>query len=392
MNPHNLSCTAALSNLEAVLSTLPPFTAKVVAGLINRGRLEQALKLVQQRQAEEQAAEKPSTPPLFEEAPPKSAGLLIAEALRAGPEPHPLPCPVDDDPRWQACKAKAVQRIKLKSGNRLPFKTYNPRHGERPGPGAFVALLLALMLYYRESDAVQRFPIFAVQWALADVLGVSTDTLQRWQQLPEVGRWVQSWRFLDAGSDYKRAGMLYTVQWNPDHRQRPPARDLLRLPLRALKLAAAYGLTQKKAERLHRITLKDRWNWIQPLNQTALSHYLSQKCVKYVTAQELQTSRQAWARGLVAALQRHLGLGDDPAVRQKFYWKLTLQLLHAPHDGRRESLLLLRRALGETMDLAGERRLRNPGAYFARRLQALGFWNLALYPALRTRAYQVCKA
>ncbi len=243
---------SARENLEALLRTLPPFTARVVEKMVRQGRQEQALRIIQHIQAlhSEEATPQVAPPP---PEPPRSAGLLIAQALRYNPDDHPLPCPRDDDPRWLACKAQAVKRIKLKSGARLPFKSYNPRHGERPGPGAFVALLLALMLYYRDSEAVTRFSIFAVQWALADVLGVSTDTLQRWQHLPEVQRWVQSWRYLDARDGFKRAGMLYTVLWNPDHRHRKAPGDLLRLPLRSLQEAVARGQTrrQTEAERLH---------------------------------------------------------------------------------------------------------------------------------------------
>lgn len=379
-----------LSDLEAILRTLPPFTARVVESLVRRGRLEEALKLVQHRQEQ---LEQPQ--PSSEEAPPpESAGLLIAEALRSRPAPHPLPCPEEDDPRWRACKARAVRRIKLKSGGRLPFKTHNPRHGERAGPGAFVALLLALMLYYRESEAVRRFPIFAVQWALADVLGVSPDTLQRWQQLPEVRRWVQSWRYLDAGADYKRAGMLYTVVWNPDHPHKRVRTDLLQLPLRSLREAILRGQTRRQLgpERPHRIgSLKARWALILPLNRHSLIRFGPLKeAVEYMAAQATTPTRprrMAWAGELVDALKRHLGLGDNPEAREKLYWKIALTclrgLVYGGDEDRHTPLILLRRALSAAMEAQREGRLRNVGAFFSRKLRELGFFDLAAFYAGR---------
>jgi hypothetical protein len=397
--PENLT----LDNLEAVLRTLPPFTARVVEQMVRRGRLAEALELVQQsqayqgspeRQEEAPLAVKPPEPPAEDRPPPKSAGLLIAEAMRRSPDDHPLPCPSDEDPRWQACKAKAVQRIKLKSGSRLPFKTYNPRHGERPGPGAFVALLLALMLYYRDSEAVLRFPLFAVQWALADVLGVSSDTLQRWQQLPEVQRWVQSWRYLDAGAEFKRAGMLYTVLYNPDHRHKKVRGDLLRLPLRSLKAAVDRGLTRKQfePERSHiKGSLKAVWPLLLPLNKDSLTRFGDLKdLVDYVAAQTTaptRTRRLAWAEALVQALERHLGMGDNAQARRKLYWKIAFTclrgLLYGGDDERYTPLLQLKRALHLSMEAHREGKLYNVGAFFSKKLRELGFFDLASFYAQR---------
>lgn len=396
--PENLT----LDNLEAVLRTLPPFTARVVEQMVRRGRLAEALKLVQnqayqgspERQEEALPAVKPPEPPAEDRPPPKSAGLLIAEALRYSPDDHPLPCPSDEDPRWLACKAKAVRRIKIKSGSRLPFKTYNPRHGERPGPGAFVALLLALMLYYRDSEAVLRFPIFAVQWAIADLLGVSADTLQRWQQLPEVQRWVHSWRYLDAGAEFKRAGMLYTVLYNPDHRHKKVRGDLLRLPLRSLKAAVDRGLTRKQfePERSHiKGSLKAVWPLLLPLNKDSLTRFGDLKdLVDYVAAQATvptRTRRLAWAEALVQALERHLGVGDNAQARRKLYWKIAFTclrgLLYGGDDERYTPLHQLKRALHLSMEAHREGKLYNVGAFFSKKLRELGFFDLACFYAQR---------
>jgi hypothetical protein len=403
-----------LDNLEALLRRLPPFTARVVEQMVRRGRLEEALRLVQHSLAEasplaqrpEGVRRAPSAPEAEhppgqaepgqqEEQPPRSAGLLIAQALRHSPDDHPLPCPSDDDPRWLACKAQAVRRIRLKSGAALPFKIQNNRHGERPGPGALVALLLALMLYFRDSEAIIRFSTFVPQWALARLLGVSTDTLQDWQRLPEVARWVQSWRYLDPGAEYKRAGMLYTVLWNPDHRHKKAhIADLLRLPLRSLAEAISRGHTRRQfeSERLHRSgSLKTGWKLILPLNQIALTRFGALKeLVDYVAAQTAapsRTQRMAWAEALAEALERHLGLGEDAGIRRKLYWKIALTclrgLVYGGEEDRYTPLLQLRRALSLSMAAQREGRLYNVGAFFSKRLREAGFFDLASFYAER---------
>jgi hypothetical protein len=411
-----------LDSLEALLRRLPPFTARVVEQMVRRGRVEEALKLVQHSLTVAEASplaqgpeevrpappadtacapeaghpSGPAEPGQQEEQPPRSAGLLIAQALRHSPgDDHPLPCPSDDDPRWLACKARAVQRIKLKSGAALPFKIPNNRHGERPGPGAFVALLLALMLYFRDSEAISRFSTCVPQWALAGVLGVSTDTLQDWQRLPEVARWVQSWRYLDPGAEYKRAGMLYTVLWNPDHRHKKThLADLLRLPLRSLAEAISRGHTRRQfeSERLHISgSLKAGWAVILPLNKISLSRFGALKgLVDYVAAQTAtpsRTQRMAWAEALASALERHLGLGEDAGIRRKLYWKIALTclrgLVYGGEEDRYTPLLQLRRALGLSMAAQREGRLYNVGAFFSKRLREAGFFDLAGFYAER---------
>jgi hypothetical protein len=322
--------------------------------------------------------------------PPRSAGLLIAQALRHSPsDDHPLPCPSDDDPRWLACKARAVRRIALKSGAALPFTSNNPRHGKRPGPGAFVALLLALALYHQEHQAQQRFHVFMVQWAIAALLGVSADTIQRWQQLPEVQRWVHSWRYLDPEAQFKRAGMLYTVLHNPDHRHKKAhTAELLRLPLRSLRMAAANGTTKQHlsdTERPHtNLTLRDIWKFIIPLNSKALSHFVfsSSESVNYVTARSQTLSkgeRMAWAEALAAALERHLGLGRETAIRRKFYWKIALTCLRASIRGSLAPLLQLKTALEQCLEAHRQGRVRNLGSFFSYLLREAGFFDLAAF-------------
>lgn len=396
------------STLEAQLPTLPPFKAQRLAKYLKEGRLELALALLQPGELESDTPLKPPAQPSQrpqESTPdhnttpstsPPSAGLLLAQAEQTRLEPpHPLECPSDDDPRWLECKRRAVARIKLKSGSRLPFKVYSPKHGERSGPGAFVALLLALMLYYRDCQAVLRFPIFAVQWALADVLSVSPDTVQRWQKSPEVCRWVQSWRWLDAEADYHRAGMLYTVLWNPEHRHKKPQGDLLKLKLRSLREDTARGATRKGAhaeecegelERLHKgVSLKARWRYLIPLNKEALAQFGELKnLVGYVAAlnpNPARSERMRWAEELVAALERHLGLGDDPGTRRKLYWKIALTCLRALVYGNPDSattpILMLKRALSSSMVAQAKFELYNPGGYFCKRLRNDGFFELA---------------
>jgi hypothetical protein len=358
----------------STLGNLPPFTARIVEQLFRRRQPEKALALIRNSQnLEPEAPIKPD----------KSAGLLIAEQLRSNQPNSGLPCPSDDDPRWQQCKHAAARRIRLKSAQRLPFKTHHPRHGERPGPGAFVALLLALALYYQDHPAQRRCSIFAVQWAVAKMLGVSADTIQRWQRLPETMRWVQSWRYLDPGAEYRRAGMLYTVLFNPDHRHKPVQDDLLRLPLRSLRMAAAAGQTRRhtfRTQRPHKYTLNDVWVFIVPITTKSFQHN-SFSLVDYVAAMArsipVWERRRDWLESLVRALTRHLGSGQQPLVRQKLYWRIALTCLRASLEGNNTPLLQLKEVLDTSLKAYRLGRVRNLGAFFTSLLRRAGFFELA---------------
>jgi hypothetical protein len=339
-----------------------------------------------------------------------SAGLLLAQAVRGSLKRcHPLEAPEENDPRWIACKRKAVNRIKLHSGNKLPFSSYNPKHGKGAGPGAFVALFLSLMLFYRNSEAERRFSTFACQWAVADILGVSTDTIQKWQKLPEVEAWLQSWRWLDPAAEYKRAGMFYTVLYSPAYSHKKPRGDLLRLPWRSLKRDTADGVTQvqmhneeriqkpnpknqlKDPERLHSTpSLKVRWNLLIPVNKDSLSLLGEIKdLVGYVAALNVphRSKRLEWVNQLVEAFAQHLGLGDDPKTRTKLYYKIAMVCLKAMTYAEPgtvfASVQMVKKALSNTLIAHNKFFLVNPGAYFTKCLKKDGFFDLAVGASLQ---------
>jgi hypothetical protein len=95
----------------------------------------------------------------------------------------------------------------------------------------------------------------------------------------------------------------------------------------------------------------------------------------------------AWAEALVDALERHLGVGDNAQVRRKLYWRIALTclraLLYGGGDDRYTPLHQLKRALHLSMEAHREGKLYNVGAFFSKKLQKLGFFDLAGFYAQR---------
>jgi hypothetical protein len=191
--------------------------------------------------------------------------------------------------------------------------------------------------------------------------------------------------------------MLYTVLWNPEHRHKRPRGDLLRLRLRSLRVDVARGLTRRQIprenpnvepERPHKgESLKARWRLLIPLNRRALTRFgRLRELVSYVTALDhpAHNERMRWAGELAEALERHLGLGDDPKTRRRLYWKVALTCLRAlvyRGEAATTPILMVKRALYTSMEAQGKYQLHNVGAFFSRCLRQEGFFDLALFYA-----------
>jgi len=270
----------------------------------------------------------PTAAPADEPAP---VGVVLAEAQAVSRQsgPQPLIPPPAPEALSEAMR-RAVAMLARHAPELRVVESRGAEGGQRPGPGAFVALLIAIAWLYRAHERQTIVDVFAVQQALADALGVSERTIRRWQARADVARWIgaRPWYGTIAG-ERRRGGMIYSVRIRRRRVQRTPrpVRGISAIPWRDLEADISEGNTYAANrpaalggffDRIKEGTLI-AWSWIIPVNPDTLSAITHHRSVSSIRTK----NRAAWVRRFAAALARALKDGASRQFWLKIGWGIV---------------------------------------------------------------------
>ena len=376
--------------------------------------LEEAYRAMKERQ-EREARDGKSVQD--EENPPREKA---ATALEAAPAAHPTPLP-PQGPAEAPREAEPVQKLTTwREVREFEWRDYLTKaegllsrwgHLERLGPLApLVRLLVALAI--REGarlDPSREAHVFLAQWEVAEMLGVSERTVERWLHDPryeryrKVARWWiawETWYTSGAGIGQEQAvkgGTLWRVRVRPLVR---PGREMkvlapyLALPWRDLGEDAREGKTQRGVSApdsmsgykeglllgnlvtLRIVVGRPLATWESKKTPLPLYPDTARDIRELLRAASIpggRNGRQKWAQAVASAIAQ--ALGDQKSLR--FWLKVVWAALKALTFGGGEGPM---RVLLRVVLMAQEARqdgfARSPGGYAQALLRREGWFDL----------------